>query len=219
MTRRTQETDGSDHHGEPTVIIVDDDALVRSAMDSLFRSIGLRTLTFDSAQTLFEHALPKGPSCLVMDVRLPRMNGLEIQAKLMERGDRAPIVFITGHGDIPMSVRAMKAGAIDFLAKPFRDQDIIDAVETALDRDRKRLEDEDAIAAAAQRQASLTPREREVMERVVAGLMNKQIAADLGLSEITVKLHRGSMMRKMGVRTVADLVRLSEAIGRRGVPS
>ncbi|MBP2274823.1 MULTISPECIES: response regulator transcription factor [Sphingomonas] len=219
MARRTQETDGSDHHGEPTVIIVDDDALVRSAMDSLFRSIGLRTLTFDSAQTLFEHALPKGPSCLVMDVRLPRMNGLEIQAKLMERGDRAPIVFITGHGDIPMSVRAMKAGAIDFLAKPFRDQDIIDAVETALDRDRKRLEDEDAIAAAAQRQASLTPREREVMERVVAGLMNKQIAADLGLSEITVKLHRGSMMRKMGVRTVADLVRLSEAIGRRGVPS
>ena len=163
--------------------------------------------------------MPKGPSCLVMDVRLPRMNGLEIQAKLMERGDRAPIVFITGHGDIPMSVRAMKAGAIDFLAKPFRDQDIIDAVETALDRDRKRLEDEDAIAAAAQRQASLTPREREVMERVVAGLMNKQIAADLGLSEITVKLHRGSMMRKMGVRTVADLVRLSEAIGRRGVPS
>lgn len=219
MARRTQETDGSDHHGEPTVIIVDDDALVRSAMDSLFRSIGLRTLTFDSAQTLFEHRLPKGPSCLVMDVRLPRMNGLEIQAKLMERGDRAPIVFITGHGDIPMSVRAMKAGAIDFLAKPFRDQDIIDAVETALDRDRKRLEDEDAIAAAAQRQASLTPREREVMERVVAGLMNKQIAADLGLSEITVKLHRGSMMRKMGVRTVADLVRLSEAIGRRGVPS
>ncbi|MCY1171789.1 Response regulator protein TmoT [compost metagenome] len=219
MARRTQETDGSDHHGEPTVIIVDDDALVRSAMDSLFRSIGLRTLTFDSAQTLFEHALPKGPSCLVMDVRLPRMNGLEIQAKLMERGDRAPIVFITGHGDIPMSVRAMKAGAIDFLAKPFRDQDIIDAVETALDRDRKRLEDEDAIAAAAQRQASLTPREREVMERVVAGLMNKQIAADLGLSEITVKLHRGSMMRKRGVRTVADLVRLSEAIGRRGVPS
>jgi FixJ family two-component response regulator len=219
VARRTQETDGSDHHGEPTVIIVDDDALVRSAMDSLFRSIGLRTLTFDSAQTLFEHALPKGPSCLVMDVRLPRMNGLEIQAKLMERGDRAPIVFITGHGDIPMSVRAMKAGAIDFLAKPFRDQDIIDAVETALDRDRKRLEDEDAIAAAAQRQASLTPREREVMERVVAGLMNKQIAADLGLSEITVKLHRGSMMRKMGVRTVADLVRLSEAIGRRGVPS
>lgn len=219
MARRTQETDGSDHLGEPTVIIVDDDALVRSAMDSLFRSIGLRTLTFDSAQTLFEHALPKGPSCLVMDVRLPRMNGLEIQAKLMERGDRAPIVFITGHGDIPMSVRAMKAGAIDFLAKPFRDQDIIDAVETALDRDRKRLEDEDAIAAAARRQASLTPREREVMERVVAGLMNKQIAADLGLSEITVKLHRGSMMRKMGVRTVADLVRLSEAIGRRGVPS
>jgi FixJ family two-component response regulator len=219
VARRTQETDGSDHHGEPTVIIVDDDALVRSAMDSLFRSIGLRTLTFDSAQTLFEHTLPKGPSCLVMDVRLPRMNGLEIQAKLMERGDRAPIVFITGHGDIPMSVRAMKAGAIDFLAKPFRDQDIIDAVETALDRDRKRLEDEDAIAAAAQRQASLTPREREVMERVVAGLMNKQIAADLGLSEITVKLHRGSMMRKMGVRTVADLVRLSEAIGRRGVPS
>jgi FixJ family two-component response regulator len=219
VARRTQETDGSDHLGEPTVIIVDDDALVRSAMDSLFRSIGLRTLTFDSAQTLFEHALPKGPSCLVMDVRLPRMNGLEIQAKLMERGDRAPIVFITGHGDIPMSVRAMKAGAIDFLAKPFRDQDIIDAVETALDRDRKRLEDEDAIAAAARRQASLTPREREVMERVVAGLMNKQIAADLGLSEITVKLHRGSMMRKMGVRTVADLVRLSEAIGRRGVPS
>jgi FixJ family two-component response regulator len=152
-----------------------------------------------------------------MDVRLPRMSGLEIQTKLAERGDRAPIIFITGHGDIPMSVRAMKAGAVDFLAKPFRDQDIIDAVETALDRDRKRLKAETATEGAIHRAATLTRREGEVMALVVAGLMNKQIAGELGLSEITVKLHRGSMMRKMGVRTVADLVRIAEAIDRRGV--
>jgi FixJ family two-component response regulator len=217
MTKRGSGTDIRPEGDTPTVIIIDDDAMVRNAMDSLFRSIGLPTLAFDSAQALLEHALPPGPSCLIMDVRLPRMSGLEIQTKLAERGDRAPIIFITGHGDIPMSVRAMKAGAVDFLAKPFRDQDIIDAVETALDRDRKRLKAETATEGAIHRAATLTRREGEVMALVVAGLMNKQIAGELGLSEITVKLHRGSMMRKMGVRTVADLVRIAEAIDRRGV--
>lgn len=215
MSERSSTNTDAPDAASSTVIIVDDDAMVRSAMDSLFRSIGLRTLMFESAQALLEHDLPKGPSCLVMDVRLPRMSGLEIQAKLAERGDRAPIIFITGHGDIPMSVRAMKAGAIDFLAKPFRDQDIIDAVETALERDFKRLAAEGRIDAAALRHATLTPREKEVMALVVTGLMNKQVAARLGLSEITVKLHRGSMMRKMGVRTVADLVRTFEAIFQR----
>ena len=191
----------------PTVIVVDDDSMVRAAMDSLFRSIGLQTLLFDSAQALFEHPRPAGPTCLVVDIRLPRMNGMDIQAKLAERGDHAPIIFITGYGDIAMSVRAMKAGAVDFLAKPFRDQDILDAVEAALERDRKRLAAENALHAAGQRYATLTHRETEVMGLVVAGLMNKQIAGQLGLSEITVKMHRGSMMKKMGVRTIADLVR------------
>lgn len=198
----------------PTVVIVDDDDAVRSSMDSLFRSIGLRTVMFGSAQALLDTPLPTGPTCFVMDVRLPRMSGLEIQAKLAERGDRTPIVFITGHGDIPMSVRAMKAGALDFLAKPFRDQDIIDAVEAALERDARRLAADGTIEAVIVRHATLTRREHEVLELVVKGLMNKQIAAQLGLSEITVKLHRGNMMRKMDVRRVADLVRLAEAIDR-----
>ena len=199
----------------PTVMIVDDDTMVRGAMDSLFRSIGLQTLLFDSAQALLDHPLPAGPSCLVVDVRLPRMSGMEIQAKLAERGDRAPIIFMSGHGDIAMSVRAMKAGAVDFLAKPFRDQDIIDAVLAALDRDRDRLATEGALEAASRRHAALTRRETEVMALVVAGLMNKQIASELGISEITVKMHRGTMMKKMGVRTVADLVRIAPIVNRR----
>lgn len=199
----------------PTVMIVDDDTMVRGAMDSLFRSIGLQTLLFDSAQALLDHPLPAGPSCLVVDVRLPRMSGMEIQAKLAERGDRAPIIFMSGHGDIAMSVRAMKAGAVDFLAKPFRDQDIIDAVLAALDRDRDRLATEGALEAASRRHAALTRRETEVMALVVAGLMNKQIASELGISEITVKMHRGTMMKKMGVRTVADLVRIAAIVNRR----
>ncbi len=198
-----------------TVVIIDDDPMVRNSMHSLFRSIGLQTLLFESPQDLLNHALPTGASCLIMDVRLPWLSGLEIQAKLMERGDRAPIIFITGYGDIPMSVRAMKAGAVDFLAKPFREQDIIDAVESALARDRERLEAEGVIESVLAKQRSLTRRETEVMALVVAGLMNKQIAARLELSEITVKLHRGAMMRKMGVRTVADLVRIAEPIERR----
>ena len=219
MPHQVGETGAARHERAPTVIIVDDDAMVRAAMDSLFRSIGLQTLLFDSAQSLLHYPLPVGPSCLVMDVRLPRMSGMEIQTRLAERGDQAPIIFITGHGDIAMSVRAMKAGAVDFLAKPFRDQDIIDAVEAALERDRDRLAADSALDEAGQRHASLTRREAEVMALVVTGLMNKQIAGELGLSEITVKMHRGAMMRKMGVRTVADLVRLAEAVGRRGQSS
>lgn len=216
MPHQVGETGAARHELAATVIILDDDAMVRAAMDSLFRSIGLQTLLFDSAQRLLDHPLPVGPACLVMDVRMPRMSGMEIQTRLAERGDQAPIIFITGHGDIAMSVRAMKAGAVDFLAKPFRDQDIIDAVEAALERDRHRLAADGALDAAGQRHASLTRREAEVMALVVTGLMNKQIAGELGLSEITVKMHRGAMMRKMGVRTVADLVRLAEAVGRRG---
>ena len=214
MSNKDGDTGPARHELAPTVIIVDDDAMVRAAMDSLFRSIGLQTLLFDSAQSLLHHPLPVGPVCIVMDVRLPRMSGMEIQARLAERGDQAPIIFITGHGDIAMSVRAMKAGAVDFLAKPFRDQDIIDAVEAAIDRDRNRLAADGVLDAAGQRHASLTRREAEVMALVVTGLMNKQIAGELGLSEITVKMHRGAMMRKMGVRTVADLVRLAEAVYR-----
>jgi FixJ family two-component response regulator len=194
---------------QSTVLIIDDDAKVRSSLDRLFRSIGLRTVTFESAPGLLDDALPDGPCCLVMDVRLPRMSGLEIQMQLLARGDQRPIVFISGHGDIPMSVQAMKAGAVDFLVKPFRDQDLIDAVEAGLKRDRARLQADEANEAAQSRRASLTPREREVMGLVIEGLMNKQIAARMGLSEVTVKLHRSAMMKKMAVRTVADLVRLA----------
>lgn len=201
--------------GQATVLIIDDDLKVRTSLDSLFRSIGLRTATFESAPGLLEYTLPQGPCCLVMDVRLPRVSGLEIQMTLLARGVQTPIVFISGHGDIPMSVQAMKAGAVDFLVKPFRDQDLIDAVEAGLSRDRARLQDEEANEAAQSRYASLTPREREVMVLVIEGLMNKQIAALLTLSEVTVKLHRSSMMKKMAVRTVADLVRLAAVLATR----
>lgn len=195
------------------VIIVDDDAGIRASLDSLFRSVGLGTRLFGSPAELLGSALPDGPGCIVLDVRLPGVSGLDLQGQLFRQGISYPIIFMTGHGDIPMSVRAMKAGAVDFLAKPFRDQDMLDAVTAALERDaqhRAEAATRDDIRAQYE---TLTAREREVMGHVTAGLMNKQVAALIGLSEITVKIHRGNVMRKMGVRSLADLVRKAEALG------
>jgi FixJ family two-component response regulator len=196
----------------PVVVIVDDDAAVRDALDSLFRSIGLRTLSFASPAELLQGTVPDGPGCLILDVRLPGISGLDLQEQLVRHGIALPIVFMTGHGDIPMSVRAMKAGAVDFLPKPFRDQDMLDAVAAAIERDILRRAGASALDEVRTRYATLTPREREVMAHVASGLMNKQVAGLLGLSEITVKIHRGNVMRKMGVRTLADLVRQAQAL-------
>ncbi len=197
----------------PQVIVVDDEPAVRDALDSLLRSVGLRTLLFASPAELLQAAPADEPGCLVLDVRLPGVSGLDFQEQLERHGIELPIVFMTGHGDIPMSVRAMKAGAVDFLAKPFRDQDMLDAVAAAIERDRARREQLAGMEPLQARYATLTPREREVMAHVVAGLMNKQVAAELGVSEITVKIHRGNVMRKMGVRSLADLVRSAQALG------
>lgn len=196
----------------PVVVIVDDDAAVRDALDSLFRSIGLRTLSYASPAELLQGTVPDGPGCLILDVRLPGISGLDLQEQLARHGIALPIVFMTGHGDIPMSVRAMKAGAVDFLPKPFRDQDMLDAVAAAIERDILRRAGASALDEVRTRYATLTPREREVMAHVASGLMNKQVAGLLGLSEITVKIHRGNVMRKMGVRTLADLVRQAQAL-------
>jgi FixJ family two-component response regulator len=201
---------------EPVAVIVDDDPSVRDALSSLFRSVGLRVKTFASAFELLEGDLPAAASCLVLDIRLPGLSGLDLQAELGKADIRVPIIFMTGHGDIPMSVRAMKAGAVDFLPKPFRDQDMLDAVSLALERDRKRRDDEKAVADLQALFESLTPREREIMSFVTAGLMNKQIAAQVGLSEITVKIHRGHVMKKMGARSLAELVRMAGTLGIRG---
>ena len=197
----------------PIVVIVDDEAAIREALDSLFRSIGLRTLSFASPAELLQAAVPDGPGCLILDVRLPGISGLDLQDQLARHGIALPIVFMTGHGDIPMSVRAMKAGAVDFLPKPFRDQDMLDAVAAAIERDTQRRAEASALDEVRARYATLTPREREVMAHVASGLMNKQVAGLIGLSEITVKIHRGNVMRKMGVRTLADLVRQAQALG------
>jgi len=196
----------------PLVVIVDDEAAVRDALDSLFRSMGLRTLLFASPADLLQAGVPDTPGCLILDVRLPGISGLDLQEQLERHGIALPIVFMTGHGDIPMSVRAMKAGAVDFLPKPFRDQDMLDAVAGAIERDAQRRAGNAALDEVRTRYATLTPREREVMAHVASGLMNKQVAGLLELSEITVKIHRGNVMRKMGVRTLADLVRQAEAL-------
>lgn len=194
-------------------VVVDDDPSVRDALDSLLRSIGLQTQMLGSPDELLQAALPDLPGCIVLDVRLPGISGLDLQDQLAAQGIHLPIVFMTGHGDIPMTVRAMKAGAVDFLSKPFRDQDMLDAVSAAIERDRQRRQESAARDSLDSRYATLTPREREVMAHVVAGLMNKQVAGVLNLSEITVKIHRGNVMRKMGVRSLADLVRHAEALG------
>ncbi len=197
----------------PLVVVVDDDAAVRDALDSLLRSVGLQTRVLGAPSELLQAVLPDVPGCIVLDVRLPGISGLDLQGQLAAQGIHLPIVFMTGHGDIPMTVRAMKAGAVDFLAKPFRDQDMLDAVSAAIERDTRRRQDMAARGSLEARYATLTPREREVMAHVVAGLMNKQVAGALHLSEITVKIHRGNVMRKMGVRSLADLVRHAEALG------
>jgi FixJ family two-component response regulator len=197
----------------PIVCVVDDDLAVREALASLFRSVGLSVATFGSAADFLAREDATAPGCLVLDVRLPGVSGLDFQAQLSAMANPLPIVFMTGHGDITMSVRAMKAGALDFLAKPFRDQDMLDAVSAAIERDAAGRRDADALSSVRTAYASLTPREREVMRHVTAGLMNKQVGALLGLSEITVKIHRGNVMRKMGVRSLADLVRQAEALG------
>ena len=197
----------------PLVVIVDDDPAVRDSLDSLFRSIGLSTRLFGAPAELLQQPLPDGPGCIILDVRLPGISGLDFQDQLGRHGIALPIIFMTGHGDIPMTVRAMKAGAVDFLSKPFRDQEMLDAVTAAIERDRERRSAVAALEDLRTAYATLTAREREVMTHVVAGLMNKQVAGILGLSEITVKIHRGNVMRKMGVRTLADLVRTAEALG------
>jgi FixJ family two-component response regulator len=199
----------------PIVLIVDDDPEVRQALSSLFRSVGLEPRLFASTAEFLQHKLPEAPCCIVLDIRLPGVGGLDFQAQLTRGNIHIPIVMITGHGDIPMSVRAMKAGAIDFLPKPFRHQDMLDAVARAIERDGKRRDSEKLLAEIQGRFESLTSREREIMTLVTAGLMNKQVAAEVGLSEITVKIHRGHLMRKMGVRSLADLVRAAEALGLR----
>lgn len=195
------------------VIIVDDDRTVREGLDSLLRSVGLDTRLFGSPAELLQSPTPDVPGCIVLDVRLPGLSGLDLQNRLSKQGIDLPIIFMTGHGDIPMTVRAMKAGAVDFLSKPFRDQDMLDAVTTAIERDAQRRTEATAKDEIGARYETLTPREREVMAHVATGLMNKQIAGQIGLSEITVKIHRRNVMSKMGVRTVADLVRRAEALG------
>ena len=197
----------------PVIYVIDDDAGMRKALDLLFRSVGLRAELFTSANELLQSKLPAVPSCLVLDVRLPGLSGFDLHAELTKANIQIPIVFITGHGDIPMSVRAMKAGAIDFLAKPFRDQDMLDAVTAAIARDRARLDAERARLDLQRLFDSLSPREQQVMALVTTGLMNKQIAADIGLSEITVKIHRGHAMKKMHAKSLADLVKMAEALG------
>jgi FixJ family two-component response regulator len=194
------------------VHVVDDDASIRGALEGLFDSVGLATRSYAAARDFIGTSLADKPGCIVIDIRLPDMNGLEFQAQLTRMGVSLPVVMMTGYGDVPMSVRAMKRGAVDFLSKPFRDQDMLDAVMTAIERDRQRRTIDGDLALLRQRLGTLSARERQVMLLVTAGKMNKQIAGDLGISEITVKIHRGAAMRKMKARTLADLVRMAEAI-------
>ncbi len=200
---------------QSTVFVVDDDRPLREALRGLLRSVGLRAEVFASAADFLKLKLPDTAACLVLDVRLPGVSGLDFQAELAKADIRIPIIFITGHGDIPMTVRAMKAGAVEFLTKPFRDQDLLDAVQIALERDRARRAENQALLEVRAHFESLTPREQQVIGFVTAGLMNKQIAAELGVSEITVKVHRGSVMKKMQARSLADLVRMADALGLR----
>jgi RNA polymerase sigma factor (sigma-70 family) len=196
-----------------TVLVIDDDPAMREALQNLLRSVGLGVETYGSVPEFFAGQRPDSPYCLVVDVRLPGKSGLELQDELARENIRAPVIFITGHGDIPMSVRAMKAGAVEFLTKPFRDQDLLDAIQTAIEFDRTRRDNDEALTRLREAFETLTPREREVMALVVAGQRNKQIAAEMRVSEMTVKAHRGQVMRKMRARSIPELVRMADKLG------
>ena len=204
---------------QSVVYIIDDDLAVREALGGLFRSVGLQVKAFATPPELLASKLADIPSCLVLDVRLPGHSGLEFQTELAKANIHIPIIFITGHGDIPMTVKAMKAGAIEFLTKPLRDQDLLDAVQAGLDRDRARRDRAAVDSEVRGRFEQLTAREQEAMAFVTSGLMNKQIAAEMGVSEITVKVHRGSVMRKMGAKSLAELVRMADVLGLRQTKS
>ena len=213
MTDRPKSSPERASTRESIVLIVEDDASMRRALTNLFQSVGLGVAVFGSASEMLQDKLPDIASCLVLDIRLPGLSGLDFQAELTKANIHIPVIFMTGHGDIPMTVRAMKGGAVDFLTKPFRDQDMLDAVVTAIDRDRQRRETDKIIANLRALLETLTPREREILALVSSGLMNKQVAAELGLAEITVKIHRGHIMKKMGSKSLADLVRKAEMLG------
>jgi FixJ family two-component response regulator len=219
MTERPKSTHEPAGAKESMVFVIDDDASMRRALTNLFESVGLKVEVFSSASEMLQSKLPDVASCLVLDVRLPGLSGLDFQTELSEANIHIPIIFMTGHGDIPMTVRAMKGGAVDFLTKPFRDQDMLDAVAAAIERDRQRREADKILGSLQTLFETLSPREREVMALVSSGLMNKQVAAELGLAEITVKIHRGHIMRKMGAKSLADLVRKAETLGIRHAKS
>lgn len=198
---------------EPIAYVVDDDCLIREMLSDLLQSVGLRVRLFESAQELLQSELEDSPRCLVLDIRLPGLGGFDLQAELAKSNIKIPIIFVTGHGDISMSVRAMKAGAVDFLTKPFHEQELLDAVTTALKRDRKRCKEERSKSDLQDRFASLSDRERQIMALVTGGLMNKQIASKIGIAQQTVKIHRGNLMRKMRAKSLADLVLMAENLG------
>jgi FixJ family two-component response regulator len=219
MTERSKSSHEPSSARKPIVFVVEDDASMSRALSNLFQSVGLQVEVFGAATEMLQSKLPDVASCVVLDVRLPGLSGLDFQTELAKANIHIPIVFMTGHGDIPMSVRAMKGGAIDFLTKPFRDQDMLDAVMKAIERDRERREADRIVTDLQTLFETLSTREREVLALVSSGLMNKQVAAELGLAEITVKIHRGHIMKKMGARSLADLVRKAEALGiRRNKP-